>query len=240
MLAFGFFIFILDNEVINLFSTIKFGGFLSRLRKNADMTQSELAEKLSVTRQAISDYERGNSFPDITILILITEIFNISLDELINSGEPTMGEAYILKSIADEKDEINVNIDEVKSLAPLLKPSILENLATGLAKNGIDISNIVSLAEYLNDKSVIALLKNANFETVDDKLLSNLMPLLDERSKSMIFQKILDGEMDWHLIKVMLPYADYLISYIEAAVIEGALPKEALKVVHNYIFKNEV
>ena len=212
-----------------MFDTMKFGRYLSRLRKNADMTQSELAEKLSVTRQAVSDYERGNSFPDVSILVLIADIFGITLDELINSGEPTRGEAHILNNIATGNNELNANLDEIKSLAPLLKPSILDKLSVGLAKNGIDISNIISLAEYLNDDSVITLLKNASFEKIDDELLKKLMPLLDERSKNMILQKILDGEMDWRLLKVILPYAEYMMSQIEAAVIEGIIPWEALK-----------
>jgi len=213
-----------------LFDTMKFGGYLSRLRKNADMTQSELAEKLSVTRQAVSDYERGNSFPDVSILVLIADTFGVTLDELINSGEPTRGEARILSNIAAGNSEVKAELDEIKSLAPLLKPSILDKLAARLAKSGIDISNILYLAEYLNDESVISLLKNASYDTVDDELIKRLMPLLDEHSKSIIFQKILDGEMDWHLIKVMLPYAEYMISQIEAAVIEGIIPWEALKI----------
>ena len=76
-----------------MFDTKKFGANVSRLRKNVDMTQSELADKLNLTRQAISKYEVGESFPDISVLILIAEIFGISLDVLINAGEPTMGEA---------------------------------------------------------------------------------------------------------------------------------------------------
>ena len=57
-----------------MFDTKKFGIFLARQRKNADLTQSELAEKLNLTRQAISKYELGDSFPDISILIQIAEI----------------------------------------------------------------------------------------------------------------------------------------------------------------------
>ncbi len=44
-----------------MFDTRKFGAFLARLRKNADMTQSELADKLNLTRQAISKYERSEA-----------------------------------------------------------------------------------------------------------------------------------------------------------------------------------
>ena len=57
-----------------MFDTKKFGGYLSRLLKNADMTQTELADRLNLTRQAISRYEHGDSFPDVSILVLIADI----------------------------------------------------------------------------------------------------------------------------------------------------------------------
>ena len=56
-----------------MFDITKFGGYLSRLRKNADMTQSELADKLNVTHQAVSRYEKGHCFPDVSILVLLAE-----------------------------------------------------------------------------------------------------------------------------------------------------------------------
>lgn len=220
-----------------MFNTQKFGGFLSRLRKNADMTQSELADRLNLTRQAVSRYETGDSFPDVSILVLIADIFHVTLDELINSGEPTRGESLILGNIAiGNSDVIAENISDIINLAPLLKPSVLTKLSAGLSKQGIDISNIVTLAEYLNDDSVVAMLENATFDSVNDELLEKLMPLLDSRSKETIFEKILNGEMDWHFIKTLLPYAEYMTSQIEAAVVEGAIPKEAMQILHDYIY----
>ncbi len=46
--------------------------------------------------------------------------------------------------------------------------------------------------------------------------------------------KILDGEMDWHFIKVLLPYAGYITEQIEAAVAVGALPWEVLDILNAY------
>ncbi len=220
-----------------MFNAKKFGGYVSRLRKNADMTQSELANRLSLTRQAISSYECGDSFPDVSILVLLADILNVSLDDLINAGELTRSEAAILGEVATG----NVNIvsqsfSDIAGLAPLLKPSILGKLSEGLAGQGIDISNVVSLAEYLSDEAVVNLLENATFDTINEELLEKLIPFLDDKSKATIFQKILDGEMDWNFIKVLFPYAEYMTSQIEAAVIEGAIPKEALQILHNYIF----
>lgn len=214
-----------------MFNTKKFGGYLSRLRKNADMTQSELADQLNLTRQAISKYETGDSFPDISILVLIADIYHVSLDELINSGEPSRNESVILNKIASGNMDVEVeNIADMVNLAPLVKPGVLAKMAKGFSKQGIDISNVVNLAEYLNDEGFADLLEKASFECADPKLIEKLIPFLDEKSKLQIFQKILDGETDWHMIKVILPYAEYLSVHIEAAVIEGALPWEALDV----------
>ena len=56
----------------------------------------------------------------------------------------------------------------------------------------------------------------------------------NKNSKSLLDQKIIVGEMDWHFIEILLPYAEYLTSQIEAAVIEGALPNEALDILYRY------
>lgn len=214
-----------------MFDTKKFGGYLSRLRKNADMTQSELADKLNMTRQAISRYENGDSFPDVSTLVLIADIFDVGLNDLIYSGEPTRGEALILGNAAvGNRDVAAENVADVVNLAPFLKPSLLGRLSDGLRKQQIDISGIVSLAQYLSDDKVTALLENAAFDTVSDELLEKLMPFLDGHSKETILRNIIEGKMDWRLIKTLVPYATYMITQIEEAVMEGALPREALKV----------
>jgi len=65
-----------------MFDSRKFGAYLARLRKKADMTQSDLAIKLNLTRQAISKYEQGDSFPDISTLAEISKAFNVSFNDL--------------------------------------------------------------------------------------------------------------------------------------------------------------
>lgn len=213
-----------------MFSTQKFGGYLSRLRKERDMTQSELAEKLNVTRQAVSKYETGDSFPDVSVLVTIANIFEVPLDELIRSGEPTVGEAAILSTAArNEPTALAQNIEDIRGIAPLLNPSILEAASVGLAKRGIDVTHIVELSQFLNDRTVIAMLENATEVEASDELVSRLIPFMDEKARYNVFEKILDGEMDWHLIRILLPYAEYLSSPLEAAVMEGALPWEALE-----------
>lgn len=64
----------------------KTGKFIAENRKAMNMTQNELAEKLHITDKAVSKWERGLSFPDISILIPLAEILNISLYDLLKGG----------------------------------------------------------------------------------------------------------------------------------------------------------
>jgi transcriptional regulator with XRE-family HTH domain len=58
------------------------GMMISSLRKEKGMTQLELAEKMGVTDKAVSKWERDLSFPDISSIPKLAEIFEISVDEL--------------------------------------------------------------------------------------------------------------------------------------------------------------
>ena len=64
----------------------KTGKFIAKKRKSMNMTQNELAKKLQITDKAVSKWERGLSFPDISILIPLAEILNISLYDLLIGG----------------------------------------------------------------------------------------------------------------------------------------------------------
>lgn len=59
------------------------GERLKNLRKERNLSQEQLAEKLNVSRQAVSKWESNKTYPDIDNLILLRNIFNITLDDLI-------------------------------------------------------------------------------------------------------------------------------------------------------------
>lgn len=58
------------------------GMMISSLRKEKGMTQLELAEKMGVTDKAVSKWERDLSFPDINSIPKLAEIFDVSVDDL--------------------------------------------------------------------------------------------------------------------------------------------------------------
>lgn len=85
----------IDNE--------KFGKFLTEIRKEKAMTQKELAEKLFVSDKTVSKWERGNSLPNITLLIPIADVLGVTVSELLR-GEKL-------------KDETQTDADGIQSPA---------------------------------------------------------------------------------------------------------------------------
>lgn len=63
---------------------MNFCNNLQKLRKNKNISQEQLAEELGVSRQAVSKWESGASYPEMDKLVLLCKIFNCNLDDLIN------------------------------------------------------------------------------------------------------------------------------------------------------------
>lgn len=64
--------------------TIETANKLLKLRKEHNLSQEELAEKLGISRQAVSKWERAEASPDTDNLILLAKLYKVSLDELLN------------------------------------------------------------------------------------------------------------------------------------------------------------
>jgi len=68
------------------------GKTIKKLREEKNITQEQLAEKLNVTRQAVSNWENGKTQPDIDTLTKISEIFEIPIEEIIYGCKKTISE----------------------------------------------------------------------------------------------------------------------------------------------------
>ena len=96
---------------------MEFHNKLYNLRKQKGLSQEELANRLNVSRQTISKWEVGDSTPDMEKLIAISDMFEISLDELVMDKVPTqIGENSFKSEIASELKE-KVLTDENKKKA---------------------------------------------------------------------------------------------------------------------------
>lgn len=77
----------------------KIGKFIAKCRKDKNLTQQQLAEKLDITDRAVSKWERGLSLPDVSIMLELCKILEITINELF-AGENIAEEKY--KEVTDK------------------------------------------------------------------------------------------------------------------------------------------
>ena len=71
-----------------------FGDILAELRRDNNLTQKELANLLNISGSSISAYERGTRLPDIYVLELFSDFFNVSTDYLIGKAPYSSGTGF--------------------------------------------------------------------------------------------------------------------------------------------------
>ena len=98
---------------------MEFNNKLYELRKQKGFSQEELANRLNVSRQTISKWEVGESTPDMENLVAISELFEISLDELVLNKVPEEADtsAQVVKSEFYSDIKENVLTDENRKKA---------------------------------------------------------------------------------------------------------------------------
>jgi len=82
------------------------GGQIASIRKSKGLTQSELGERLNISFQAISKWERGETLPDTSILVNLASILETTVDNLLRGGQSTL-EFKGKRSAKDAKEAVN-------------------------------------------------------------------------------------------------------------------------------------
>ena len=93
----------------NLNHIYKVGNLITKLREEKGLNQSELGTKLGVTNKAVSRWENGRGYPDTSILLKLSEVLEITVDELLR------GELSVSKLKHKDINE-NINYEAEKSL----------------------------------------------------------------------------------------------------------------------------
>lgn len=87
---------------------MELGQRLKDLRNKHNITQEEFADKLYVSRQTVSSWENDKSYPDIHSLLMISELFKISLDDLVKGDIEIMEEKINQSEISSFKKDSNI------------------------------------------------------------------------------------------------------------------------------------
>lgn len=182
-----------------MFDMNKIGRKIAELRKANNMTQMELADKLGISFQAVSNWERGNTMPDVSKLPELAELFHVSIDELLN-GEGALVEAVLSNTVDQYIEEGKMTGQEIADTLPLLKPNQAERVM-----DSVDVSSfedISSLLPFMAPEKICALAKEYA-EAEDKEFLNEMLPFLYEKDVVEIADKLLEKDED---ITFCLPF----------------------------------
>lgn len=70
-----------------MLDSVKIGGFISGKRRELGMTQQQLADRLNISFQAVSKWEKGSTFPNVELLPELSAVMEVTVDELLSGCE---------------------------------------------------------------------------------------------------------------------------------------------------------
>lgn len=131
---------------------MKLGAQIKKLRNELALSQEELAEKVFVSRQSISNWENDKTYPDIKSLLLLSEIFSVSLDNLVKGDIEKMKKEINAQEFAKfQKDSTVFTVMFIVAIllpVPLVMFWVWWGLAVSLVLWGVTIFYSIRVEKY--------------------------------------------------------------------------------------------
>ena len=132
---------------------VQIGKFIAELRKEQKLTQEQLGEKIGVTNKTISRWENGNYLPPADILLAMSRLFDVSVNEIL-SGKRLSADEYIEAAEANLTQTLKSGSFSLKEKIEFYKRKWLKEHITimffvGICIMGIMISGIVTRHDWL-------------------------------------------------------------------------------------------
>ncbi|MDP3447898.1 MAG: helix-turn-helix transcriptional regulator [Eubacteriales bacterium] len=210
-----------------MFDAVEIGRRISRLRKEKDMTQPALADVMGVSFQAVSNWERGASMPDIGKLPELAQALGVSVDELLGGGRG--GE--LIRSVIDGKEESfvkneRITLSEAGEAAPLLKPKQVTRIVKAIEEEKqqrqndaagedrasaeqekIDFGSLISIAPFL-DEDYLDTLATRLAPDVGLARLAALAPFVSEETLGKLAQNSIRNGGTLGELAAIAPFLD--------------------------------
>ena len=146
--------------------TKKVGQFLKQLRNENNMTQEQLGERIGVTNKTVSRWENGNYMPPVECLVLLSDIYQISINEIL-SGERVSVENFkekadenltmVLEDLQKENKKFEKKMMWILVISTLLAIAIIKLLPMNGIKDVFVMLMVVALAFISNTLNIVAL-----------------------------------------------------------------------------------
>ncbi len=218
-----------------MFDINKIGKKISVLRKQSGLTQMELADRLGISFQAVSNWERGNTMPDISKLPELAEIFGVSIETILGDGHkakvvqdiaegqtPADIKAEDLADIAPivsneqfkqayeqvETDGDGMDFGTIMSIVPFLDEDVVGDFVKNYAKHGLTMSQAHSLAPFCGEDILDEVADGLITDGASINDLSSLVPFLGERTISKIVKQYLNKGICIYDLVCVAPFMD--------------------------------
>lgn len=164
--------------------TLELANQIKKYRSNMNLSQEELSQKIYVTRQTVSNWENNKSYPDIHSLLLLSSVFNISLDQLVKGDVKIMQEEI-------NKEELKTFYNNGVIFTLLLAVSIVSAVPLGvfLGYYGLIIFGILFVVTMYFAIKIERYKKNNNIQTYKEIMAFMDGKPLDEIEKAKEYGK---------------------------------------------------
>ncbi len=150
-----------------------FGKIIKEIRKNNNLTQKELADKLFVTYQAVSKWENNKSIPDIAILQKISELYNIDLNNLTITNKKQSNKLYLLIIIIILIILSSIGILYLNNHSHDFEMRTIETTCNDFNLSGTIAYNKDKTAIYISEIDYCGLNKDKIYDTIISTLYQN-------------------------------------------------------------------
>ena len=210
-----------------MFDTKKVARKIREARNARNMTQMALADEMGVSYQAVSNWERGNSMPDISKLEQLCNVLHITIYELLGTDDPQVNTVSRIL----EKEELP-ELEAIAEIAPMVDPEMIKEAAEKTAKTRkINWDAIIQMATFLDRETLDGILEDVEPENgweivglapfvsrhtldrlvsggkgeLDNQTICALAPFLSKAALEELVMRY-DGEVDRGLLACLAPF----------------------------------
>lgn len=227
----------------------KIGQFIYKLRTDKNLTQSQLADSIHVTNKAISRWERGIGFPDISLLEPLSNELGVSILELLK-GEKLNKNDYVAKNDINTLLEVIINIKKKSKKNNLILLSIttiiviisiiyfkthfsgFNNIYIEQLLNHISLVPFSNIYASIHNKSIIALNKNIIINSLLGIIISYYIIYFspNNKLKTIILINILLELFKWLMTMGIFDVDDIIIRCITCLIIVNIYSKKKIHI----------
>lgn len=189
----------------------------ARTKKN--MTQLELADIVGVSYQAVSNWERGNSMPDIGKITDIAKALDLDVSELLGDDSGST----VIKKVLDNKDE-SLTAEELKEVAPMLPPDEVKEKVKKISDEGtLNLRSLVEFAPFLDDDYLDEIADRVGTAQIKD--LVALAPFLSDETLDEVITRM--DAKDFEGVTALAPFLsdETLDKIVDMAIENGDVSK---------------